>query len=235
LELWFPSAVVTAGKTRSRLRLVTLAVLAAAFCAAVSAHVGIDIAGDYVLRVDAYDHLAHGSRELFTLIAVLCASGAGVILMRRLFAAASTLPSRVRLLTLSRTYVLPWYAAVAALALVAVPLMECVDALRDGSAIESLADAFGGSMLLGTSITLVCAAAICTLLFGLVAWLCRYRNEVARLVEALVSPERSPLRPGYAERGRASIVTRARELRAQRRCKRGPPRLCERPLLVFVR
>jgi hypothetical protein len=205
------------------LRLVVLAVVAAALCAAVCAHVGIDIAGDYVLPDDAYDHLAHGSREIFTLIALFCAGGAGILLVRRLCAAASRLPSRVRLLRLSRAYVLQWYAAVVGLALVAVPLMECVDALRDGGKIDSLADAFGGSLLLGTATTLLCAAAVCTLLFGFVAWLCRHRNDVARLVSALVSPQRSPLRPGYAERERASIVTRTRELRAQRRSKRGPP------------
>lgn len=213
------------------MRLTILAVLAAAFCASVAAHVGIDIAGDYVLRVDSYDHVAHGSRELFTFVAVLCASGAAALLLRRLFATIDSVPRRLRLLRVTRTHALRWYGAVGALALCIVPVMETIDVVRAGGEIDSLGDAFGGSIALGASVTLVCAAAICAITFLVAGWLCRYRHEVARFVGALLVHDRVLPCPEYAQRTRASQATRTRELRAQRRSKRGPP-LARRSLLV---
>lgn len=215
------------------MRLTILAVLAAAFCASVAAHVGIDVAGDYVLRDDSYDHVAHGSRELFTFVALLCASGSAAMLLRRLFAAIDSMPRRVRLLRVTRTHALRWYAAVGSLSLGLVPVMETIDTLRAGGDVDSLADAFGGSIALGASMTLTCAAVMCAFFFLLAGWLCRYRNEVARLVGALIARNRKPARPEYAQRTRASQVTRTRELRAQRRSKRGPPLGC-RSLPIFA-
>jgi hypothetical protein len=204
-------------------RSTILAALAAALLAAVGAHVGIDIAGDYLLRDDTYDHVAHGSRELFTLFALLCACGAFTLLLRDLVSIAASLPRRVRLLRFSHRYFAGWTAAVAALALCLVPAMETIDTLRSGGDVDSLADAFGGSLLLGGGITLACALAVCALLFVLVGWLCRYRHDVARLVGELLSITYAPPQREYAQRSRTSILTRAREMRAQRRSKRGPP------------
>jgi hypothetical protein len=200
-----------------------LAALAAALLAAVGAHVGIDVAGDYLLRDDTYDHVAHGSREIFTLVALLCACGAGALLLRDLFAMVSSLPRRVRLLRLRRGFIVAWFVAVASLSLCLVPVMETIDTLRSGGDIDSLADAFGGSLLLGGSIALASAIVVCALIFGLVAWFCRYRSNVARIVGELLSITDAPAHPEYAQRGRTSLLTRARELRAQRRSKRGPP------------
>jgi hypothetical protein len=208
---------------RPSARFAILVVLAAAFCAAVCAHVGIDVAGDYVLPDDSYDHLAHGSREIFTLVALLFAGGAAAVLLRHVLRAAASIPSRVRLLNVTRGYAVEWYLAVTGLALVLVPTMETIDAIRDGRRVESLTDAFGGSLLLGGGTTLICAAAICTLLFALVGWLCRHRERVARVVGALLARGAASPRPKYAQRSRSSLVTRARELRALRRGKRGPP------------
>jgi hypothetical protein len=204
-------------------RTTILAAVAAALLAAVAAHVGIDVAGDYLLPDDSYDHVAHGSRELFTLIAFFCATGAAALLLKRLLAAVASLPARVRVLRMPRRNAISAAAAVSALALIFVPLMETFDALRSGGDIDSLADAFGGSLLLGASITLSCAIAICLLIFGLLAWLCRHRDHVARFVGALIERARTAPRKEFAQRARRSLLTRAREHRAQRRAKRGPP------------
>lgn len=205
------------------MRMTILAALAAALLAAVAAHVGIDVAGDYLLPDDRYDHLAHASREVFTIIALGCAAGAGTLLLRRMLAAVTSLPGRVRLLRMPRRNGVAAAAAVSTLALILVPLMETFDAIRSGADVDSLADAFGGSLLLGAGLTLASALALCALIFGLLAWLCRHRDVVARFVGAMLSRDRSTPRTEYAQRSRRSIITRTREFRAQRRRKRGPP------------
>lgn len=213
------------------MRFSILAVLAAALLAAVAAHAGIDIAGDYLLPDDTYDHVAHGSRALVSLIALLCASGAGVLFVRALFDRVTSLPSRARLMRLGLRAAVRYSAVVAVLALACVPLMEMLDALRAGNVIDSLSDAFGGSLLLGGSVTLACALTICALVFGVVAWLCRYREDVARLVGALLERRDGAPVIAFASRICAGPIPRARELRAQRRGKRGPPlRACAIPV-----
>jgi hypothetical protein len=207
------------------LRLTILAALAAAILAAVAAHVGIDVAGDYLLPDDSYDHVAHGSRELFTIAALLCACGAGTLLMQRMLSAVASLPARVRLLRMPRRKFAGAAAAVSALALFIVPLMETFDAIRGGGDIDSLADAFGGSLLLGAGITLACALAVCAAVIAVLAWLCRHRDHVARFVGSLIARAQPAPRVEFAQRARRSLLTRAREHRAQRRSKRGPPTL----------
>ena len=205
------------------MRLTILAVLSAALCAAVAAHVGIDIAGDYLLPDDTYDHVAHGSRELFTAIAMCCAAGAGAIFVRRTLAAAARLRTRVRLWRFTRARALSATGVIAALSLAIVPLMETLDTLRSGGEIDSLADAFGGSLLLGGSITLACALVCGAVIFALLGWICRHRDTVVRILGALLARETDWPGIAYAQRNRATLLARLRERRAQRRSKRAPP------------
>jgi TRAP-type C4-dicarboxylate transport system permease small subunit len=225
LERQHPAADVRLEKVHRfiRARLTILAVLAAALCAAVAAHAGIDIAGDYLLRDDTYDHVNHGSREIVSAIAMLCAAGAGTLFVRQLFCSLETARSRVRLMRIPRATLVRCGLAVPLLALGIVPLMETIDTLRAGGDIDSLADAFGGSLLLGCGTTLLCAAVVCALVFGIVAWLCRHREHVARIVGSLLERARAMARIAFATRIRTGSIPRSRELRAQRRGKRGPP------------
>jgi hypothetical protein len=213
--------------------LLLLAVFSTALLAAVSAHVGIDVLGDYLVRDDSYDHVAHGSRELFTVFALLLAAGAGCHLLSRLCTTAASIRARVRLLQLSRIQLARFAAAVVLVALALVPAMETIDAMRAGVGVDSLADAFGSSLLLGTSVTIASALVWCAVLFGITAWLCKHRESVARLIyESLAVSSVLPACE-HESRERAAIAGHIRERRALRRPKRGPPAVRIVPVLAF--
>jgi len=215
-----------------RLGLALLAILSAALLAAVSAHVGIDILGDYLVRDDSYDHVAHGSRELFTMLALLPAAGVGVRLFSRLCVAAASIRTRVRFLRFSRYQLAGFTVAVVLATLVLVPSMEAIDAARAGVDVDSLADAFGSSMLLGTTVSLVCALIWCGVLFCIALWLSKHRESVARLLYELIAIARGAPSCIHQSRTRETISVATRERRAQRRSKRGPPR-ATRPIPVL--
>ncbi len=203
--------------------LPVIAVFSAALLAAVAAHVGIDILGDYLVRDDSYDHIAHGSRELFTIVALLLAAGVGAHLFWQMCAAASSIRTRARFLHLSGKVVIRSSTGVVLIALMLVPAMETIDALRAGADVDSLADAFGSSLLLGTSVTVACALLCCAVVFGLAAWLCRHRESVARIVYELLAVAEPVLHYANETRAREAIAVYAHECRTRPRPKRGPP------------
>jgi hypothetical protein len=207
------------------LRSAAVAVFATALLAAVSAHVGIDILGDYLVRDDSYDHVAHSSRVLFTLGALGLASSAGLFLFSHLCAAAATLRQRVRMLHLRRSHVAGVVACIALLALFVVPVMETVDALRAGADVDSIADAFGGSLLLGICTTLACALVWSATIFSFAAWLIRHRERVARLLFELLSIKRTPVACAHERRAPIALLTSNTARRTKHRSKRGPPRI----------
>jgi len=190
----------------------------------VSAHVGIDILGDYLVRDDTYDHVAHGSRVLFTLAALGLAAGAGLYLFTALCAAASSIRVRARMLHLRAGSIAGAFALIALLALVTVPVMETIDTLRAGGDVDSLADAFGGSLLLGISTTLGCAAAWSAVIFALGAWLVRYRERVAQLLYQLASIRRTPDVRQHERLAPEVVIANSPARLARRSSKRGPPR-----------
>jgi len=205
-------------------RLAIMAVGAAALIAAVFAHVAIDVLGDYLVRDDTYDHVAHGSRELLTLLAFCVAAYAGSILFARLCTAAASMRTRIRMLRIPRRHWLLAFAAIAVLALVLVPSMEGFDALRAGREVDDLGDLFGGSLLLGITSTLACASLCCGAILGLCAWLARHRERVARLLYECLTVQRTS-RAAIAMRRAPAKTPALHPARAmKRRSKRGPPR-----------
>ena len=205
------------------LRPTVVAVCVSALLAAVSAHVGIDVLGDYLVRDDSYDHVAHGSRVLFTLCALGLATIAGIYLFSRLCACAASLRLRVRMLRLEQSHIAAGVVAVAALTLFFVPAMETLDALRAGADIGSLADAFGGSLLLGISTSLACALAWSGMLLGIAAWLIRHRERVACLLVALLRIRRTPPKSKHERHAASAVLASAPARRSRHRSKRGPP------------
>jgi hypothetical protein len=191
--------------------------------AAVSAHVGIDVLGDFLVRDDTYDHLAHGSRVLFTLTALGLGASAGFYLFSHLCAAAASLRLRVRMLRIGRNHVIFVVACVVALALILVPLMETIDALRAGGDVDSLADAFGSSLLLGMSTTIACALVWSAGVLGVAAWLIRHRDRVAGLLAAFLDLSRARITCVHERRAATPILASASARRARHHCKRGPP------------
>jgi hypothetical protein len=205
------------------LRPAAVAVFATALLAAVSAHVAIDVLGDYLVRDDSYDHVAHGSRVVFTLCALGLGAVIGLYLFSRLCSAAASLRMRVRMLRLRRSHIAAAVAAIALLTLLFVPTMETLDALRAGADIDSLADAFGGSLLLGISTSLAAALAWCGLLLGIAAWLVRHRERVVRLLVAILCIRATLRASTHERRAPSAVLASAPARRARHRSKRGPP------------
>ncbi|HTZ55139.1 MAG TPA: hypothetical protein VMB20_08730 [Candidatus Acidoferrum sp.] len=200
-----------------------IGVCATALLAAVSAHVGIDVLGDYLVRDDSYDHVAHGSRVLFTLCALGLAALIGLYLFSHLCTAAASLRERVRMIRIRRSQMAAAIACIALLALFFVPAMETLDALRAGADVDSPADAFGGSLLLGISTTLGCALAWSGALLGVVAWLVRHRDRVARLLFELLNVGRTQVAGAHERLAPAALLASAPARRTRHRSKRGPP------------
>jgi len=206
-----------------------IAVLFSAACvAAVAAHYAIDAAGDYLVPHDTYDHIAHVSRSIATLVAAgLTLVGAFVFLIAALADArrfrgaldavlgASGLRTPLRL-TLA---ILPATLAV-------LVSMESIDGRIATGIQPGFASALGGSIWLGSSI--VCASGV---LVALALWrgLRVLSASKRRLTSALVrlvarrdaagsrADARRRLIEAPAPSGRGSVLSR-------RAGKRAPPK-----------
>ncbi|HXO17854.1 MAG TPA: hypothetical protein VN909_06760 [Candidatus Dormibacteraeota bacterium] len=203
--------------------LVSLALCAAAAGAAL-AHYAIDVVGDYALARDSYDHLAHGSRELVTGIALVAAAVLAARGLRVCCEIATINRGLVArpVLRLRETIGL-LFGAVAASA-VMVPAMECLDGRLDGVPVVRFADAFGGSIPLGLGTTLLCAGFVALLVYGVARWLISHRDSIATMIETLlrrITLSAQPNRYGLAAQ---RFTPRLRQTaHALRLTKRGPP------------
>jgi hypothetical protein len=211
---------------RVRLGFRTLASLAlcAAAAGAAMAHFAIDFLGDYALRRDSYDHLRHDSRELLTGIAVLAA----------LILASRGLRICCEIVALNRARVvhpvlrfrdaLGILGGAVTASLLIVPAMEYLDGRLDGTPVHRLAEAFGGSILLGLGTTLVCAAFVALAVYAVARWLVSHRDAIVTIIETLLRAVTGPVRPS-ARHHYAQRVTprRRRTANALRLAKRGPP------------
>jgi hypothetical protein len=199
----------------------------AACCAALIAHVGIDVAGDFVLAHDAYDGLDHRSRSEVFVVALTLALGAFRNVVWRALDEARTgrpapRPSFDDVFGRS-----PWrfLLAVVALTLPALMTMEFVDLCADGGRLDDPADLLGGSALLGLSITIPVAALVACTVRSIAQLIMNSHHALVaafgRLIALLArayrrSAERS------AEPG-GGLQLRQRSILARRSGKRGPP------------
>lgn len=188
------------------------------------AHFAIDVAGDYLLARDSYDHLEHGSRELLT----------GLALVLAVFLAARGLKSCCDIATKHRGRLArPVLGVREALGLIAgavtasaalVPAMELLDGRLDGAPVLQLADAFGGSILLGLTTTLLCASMVALLVYATVRWLISHRDSIATLLETLMRRvTETPHANGYDLAAQRFTPRHRRTPHAHRFAKRGPP------------
>lgn len=162
--------------------------LAAAFLAAISAHVSIDIVGDFVLAHDAYDAPAHGSRWLASIALAVCVIAALVAIGRAVVAETRGRRGALRAALCSA---LPSSATTFALAVTAaaLPLLAAMAWLDDAAAgigIDDAADLFGGSIPLGAGLTVAFALAIAAALHRFVAFLSHNHRSIVRVVAAFV-------------------------------------------------
>lgn len=218
-----PSAPVEARGVRVGLRtIVTLALCAAAAGAAI-AHYAIDVAGDYLLASDSYDHLRHGSRELLTGIALVAA----VVLAARGLRVCCDIATKNRT-RLLRPSLLPretigMLAGAVAASLSVVPAMEYLDGRLDGVPVQHLSDAFGGSMALGIGITLLCATLVALFVYAFARWLISHRDSVAAVIETLLLRSDEREKPQAYDLIERRVTFRRLTPHALRLAKRGPP------------
>ncbi len=170
--------------------------LAAAFLAALSAHIAIDVVGDYVLAHDTYDDPAHGSRWLASIALGISAFVAVWALGRA--ALAESRGSHNALRRALRAAVpassIRFSGIVTAASLPMLAGMAWLDAVCAGIPVDDAGDLFGGCIPLGTGITVVLAIVVAAAVHRLVALLCRFHRSIVRAVEAFVRLPRGAVR-----------------------------------------
>jgi hypothetical protein len=168
--------------------ILSLAVCAAAASAAL-AHFAIDVAGDFLLANDSYDHLRHGSRELVTGIALVAAVVLAVRGLRACCEIAANHRARLLRPLFGLRDAVVVFAGAAATGGALVPGMEYLDGRLDGTPVQRLQDAFGGSISLGLVVTILCAAFVTALVCGVARWLISHRDAVATIIETVLQPD----------------------------------------------
>ncbi|MGB6522226.1 MAG: hypothetical protein WBE83_10675 [Candidatus Cybelea sp.] len=203
----------------------TLPLAACAATAAASvAHVLIDVIGDFALPHDTYDDIAHASRGLASGIALILAFALALGGLRICCELAARYRHRLPRLRLCAGERFAFLFATLLGAVAGVPAMECLDDRLAGVPVHSLADAFGGSILLGVATTVICAALVGWLVYALARWLVSHRDHIAAIIETLVRRHASSALPRVADLSlQLRAPRRRRAPHALRLCKRGPP------------
>jgi hypothetical protein len=211
---------------RVRLGNGTLALLlaCAAFAAAAIAHVAIDVVGDFALPHDTYDYIAHNSRDLVSGIAFTVAAVGALRWLHTCLTIASANRGRQAATSIGKWRAAAFVFGTSLVASILVPAMEVLDGKLDKVPVKELDDAFGGSVLLGLGVTVVCAALVAALLLSLTRWLLAHRDFIATVVIALVkrAADAPPGVLAHAAR-RVERPQKRRTAPGLRRCKRGPP------------
>jgi hypothetical protein len=203
--------------------LVSLALCAAAAGAAM-AHVAIDVVGDYALTADSYDRLGHGSRELLSgaaLILAVVLAGRGLRICCEIAAV-----NRTRILVSAPRVreTLGFVVATVAASATLVPMMEWLDGRLAGISVRGIDDAFGGSLWLGLVTTVVCAAGVALLVYGIARWLVSHRDTIVTIIETLLRSVTGSHRPSSYDLAEQLFTPRRRRTpNALRLSKRGPP------------
>lgn len=179
---------------------------------ALFAHVTIDLAGDFLLARDAYDDVAHHSRESVFVVACLLAA---VAAWRMLCAVRGELRGsrgslRKLLYDSVPTSCGRFVAAVAAAAVPTLLAMAALDSAIDARALGDIDDLFGGSVLLGLVCTLGSAVSFATLTWSAIRALARLDRVVLRLVAILAErARRSRLCAATLVRMRPAVLSAA--------------------------
>jgi hypothetical protein len=202
--------------------------LAVAACgAALLSHVGIDVAGDFLLAHDTYDGLEHRSRcEIFTVaLAFACASVLWILWVAFEDVRGDRGATRLSVEDLLGRGPWRFVAAVVALSLPALIGMEFLDVTSGGGRIDGVTDLLGGSAPLGLGISSVSAALAGLVVRHLARMLLASHRAFVAVVHLLVAlaarvrPQgdaRPPERGAGRRLGQRSILSR-------RYGKRGPP------------
>ena len=214
---WMPSQALSA------------ALLLMAVCvSALTAHMVIDAAGDFVLRHDTYDDVAHASRIWAVLAAVGLLSAGGFVLLWSSLESAlldHTRATRISGVRLGFVRHPVWIGvAVLVLSIAAVMGMECVDVLLSGHAVSGVSQALGGSAWLGLSVTSLCALLSAAGALRFARSIDRARAVLVRAFAALVIQWRiRPLKVAPCAAPERRFLYRPLTVYLGRAHKRGPP------------
>jgi hypothetical protein len=187
------------------------------------AHVAIDVIGDFALAHDSYDDLAHGSRELVTVIALFVALALALRGLKSCCEIAALNRRRIARITFGIRQIIGYLAATVLASCAAVPAMEWFDGRADGVTIDGLSDAFGGSVALGFTTTLVCAVVVATVVFAVARWFISNRETIAAIIETMLRRTGNSPRPSTQNLGRERLTFADRLAYTLRFSKRGPP------------
>jgi hypothetical protein len=204
-------------------RTLFLLAMCAAASAAALAHFAIDIVGDYALRHDAYDGLAHGSREYAAALALVFATVAAARGLRGCCDLAQRARGRLAKPQWTARAVAGYSFVALATACVLVPAMEWLDNGLAGVPLSQLDDAFGGSLLLGLSVTLLCAASIAGVLYGLARWLLAHRDLIVAIVATLLHRCNAAVAAVCSDLDLHGLHGQSPSVVALRLAQRGPP------------
>ena len=146
-------------------------VVLAASVAALAAHIGIDVFGDVMLPHDTYDDIAHQSRTVMMSTALVLIGGAALRFLLAALDAARPGPYHRRAnaigeVTARRTFV----ALVVGAAFALVVGMEFVDSAFAGLPCDDIGDLLGGSIPLGSGVTLASALAVALAAVRVARW-----------------------------------------------------------------
>jgi hypothetical protein len=198
-------------------------VIAAAAAAAVVAHGTIDVIADYLVAHASYDDVSsHDSRGLVVALAAIVAAAIALHGLRLCCDAAAHR-------TLASSPAPSWRSAplfagaTMLLAALIVPAMELLDSRLAGTTLAGLDDAFGGSVLLGLSTTLACAAAVAIAVFALARWLLSHRDRIIAAIVGIMHFRSQAYTGPRRSRSFAGAPICPRRLSALRRGKRAPP------------
>ena len=213
---------------RDDVRLGVRTALSLALCAAAAgaamAHFAIDVAGDYLLANDSYDHLRHDSRELLTGLALAVAALLAARGLRICCEIACANRARLLRPVLARREAVAVLAGALLTSSAIVPAMEYLDGRLDGMPVQGLDAAFGGSILLGLLTTVLCTAFVAAVVIGLARWLISHRDAVAGIIETLLRPPAArACRNDYDLLAQRFTPRRRRAVYALTLTKRGPP------------
>lgn len=193
--------------------------------AALVAHVAIDGVANFVVAHDPYDDLDHASRFV-ALAAVLAFAVAalGAILAAALSDYGSA-GRRLRVLVaaVSRS---PWPLVAWSIPLTAAIVvgMEWSDSIAATGAICGLTAAFGGSLILGATIIVACAAATALAVWRVVRFVADADHEIAEALGSFLLGSRIAAAAGSATLAAASaIVDRRSTIVVRRAGDRAPP------------
>jgi len=217
-------ARVEARGVRAGPRTLVSVILCAAAAAATLAHAAIDLVGDYALPSDAYDHLHHGSRELIGGLALALAIALAARGLRACCEFASVARTRLAAPRANLGEAAGFAFATGALSALLVPAMEWLDGRAGGVAVTRLADAFGGSLVLGLVTTAVCAVVVAAVVYAVFRWLISHRDTIATIVATLLRPFAEAAGPSAYARTSGGLVPRPRVASlALHLSQRGPP------------